>query len=243
MTNSLNRLHTAMIASTLCVLTGLALPSHAADLSISSGWSLRGLGSGTPVNVEAIFGKFDANIPNVTSNIITVWKWSNGGWEFWTPTMSNTDLATYAAGKGYQVLSTLRPGEGYWINAKAAVQLNDFASIPTKLGSFDTLRKVDNACRGYTFNPNEASLVIAISGNSLTLTEDDFFDKRCVYTAASIGSPLTGTFRCANNTFDEGTFTLTGDGQHESNDIRMVMDIATTNRTCNYKIKFIGFRK
>jgi len=105
------------------------------------------------------------------------------------------------------------------------------------------LRKVDSGCHGYTFNPNETDITIALSGAQLSITEDDFFDKRCVYSSTSITSPLTGTFRCANNNFDEGTFTLTDDRQSEANDIRLTMDVVTTNRACNYQIKFVGFRK
>lgn len=222
----------------------LALSTHAADMQIANGWSLVGYAGGTSVKVNAIFGTVSANsIPNVTSNITSVWKWVNDGWQFWTPAMTATELASYALSKGYRVLTDLQPGDGYWINAKSAITLNDFAASPTKLGSFKALRKVDANCHGYTFNPNDADITVALIGNQLTITEDDFFDKRCVYTAASIASPLTGTFRCANNNFDEGTFTLTDDKQHESTDIRLGMDVVTTNRTCGYKLKFIGFRK
>lgn len=236
--------HNTLIALALFAQVGLSMPAHATDLSIATGWSLLGYSGGTSVKIETVFGTNAANnLPNVTSNIVSVWKWANSGWQFWTPAMTTTDLAAYASSKGYQVLSDLQPGDGYWINAKVPVTLNDFASAPTKIGSFDVLRKVDINCHGYTFNPNSGDLTIAMSGNQLTLTEDDFFDKRCIYTAASITSPLTGTFRCANNAFDEGTFVLTGDRQHEANDIRLVMDVATANRACNYKIRFIGFRK
>jgi hypothetical protein len=213
-------------------------------MQIANGWSLVGYTGGTTVKVETIFGTVAANnIPNVTSNITSVWKWVNGGWQFWTPAMTSTELASYATSKGYQVLTDLQPGDGYWINAKSSITFNDFAAAPTKLGIFETLRKVDSNCHGYTFNPNDADLTVALTGNQLSITEDDFFDKRCVYTASSIASPLTGTFRCANNNFDEGTFTLTGDKQHDANDIRMVMDVVTTNRVCNYQLKFLGFRR
>jgi hypothetical protein len=220
------------------------MPTHAADMQIANGWSLVGYTGGTTVKVETIFGTVATNdIPNVTSNITSVWKWVNGGWQFWTPAMTSTDLASYATGKGYQVLTDLQPGDGYWINVKSSITFNDFATAPTKLGIFETLRKVDSNCHGYTFNPNDTDLTVALTGSQLSITEDDFFDKRCVYTASSIASPLTGNFRCANNNFDEGTFTLTEDRQHEANDIRLVMNVVTTNRVCNYQVKFLGFRK
>jgi hypothetical protein len=213
-------------------------------MQVPVGWSLVGFSGGASVKVEAIFGNVAVNnIPNVSSNITSVWKWSNGGWQFWTPAMTSVDVSNYAASKGYQVLSDLLPGDGYWVNAKASVSLNDFAASSTKLGTFDVLRKVDINCHGYTFNPRTATVGVVLTGTKLVVTEDDFFDNRCVYTATTISSPLTGTFRCANNAFDEGTFTLVGDRQHGANDIQLVMDVVTTNRACSYQVKFNGFRQ
>ena len=216
----------------------------AADMSIPLGWSLVGYSGGISSKVDLIFGSANNNnIPNVTSNIVTVWKWSGTGWYFWTPSLTPSELAIYAANKGYQVLTDLFPGDGYWINANAPVVLNDFGVNTGKVGTFDTLRKVDNLCHGYTFNPNKSTLAVALVGTQLTLTEDDFFDGRCIYTAPSISSPLTGTFRCANSAFDVGTFTLTGDRQNDVNELRLAMDVVTTSRACNYKIKFVGYRQ
>ncbi|MDP2105863.1 MAG: hypothetical protein Q8J76_07700 [Desulfobulbaceae bacterium] len=220
---------------TLCVLScGYA---HAADISIATGWSLLGYSGGTTVKIEEEFNDSASN------KIISVWKWSDGSWSFWSPSMSAAEITTYTTGKGFSSLSELNPGEGYWINADSQITLNDFASDPNKTGNFESLRTSDNYCHGYTFNPHTSDLTIAISGSQLTITEDDFFDKKCIYTAKGINSPLTGTFKCANNTFDEGTFTLAYDATHESDDIYLVLDVVTTNRSCNYRVKFLGFRK
>jgi hypothetical protein len=53
--------------------------------------------------------------------VTSVWKWdvSTFGWQFYTPQMDAATLQTYASGKGYGVLTTINPGEGYWVNAKA----------------------------------------------------------------------------------------------------------------------------
>ncbi len=111
------------------------------------------------------------------------------------------------------------------------------------LGSFDVLRKVDNNCHGYIFNPHAVEIDITSSENQITIKEDDFINGVCIYTASlTSGSPLTGTFRCANDTFDEGNFTLTEGLYGTSDDILLIMNIANSNRACNYKIKFAGFR-
>ena len=85
-------------------------------LNLSAGWNLAGNGSGGPLDVTAFLGKPD--------NIVSVWKWIAGGsrWAFYTPSMSAQALADYAASKGYDVLTTINGGEGYWVNAKTAFQ-------------------------------------------------------------------------------------------------------------------------
>lgn len=85
-----------------------------ADVSLVSGWNLLGNGSTSAINVASVFG--DA------SKYTTVWKWnaSAGTWSFYTPSLSATDLATYAQSKGYSVLTTIHSKEGFWVNAKSA---------------------------------------------------------------------------------------------------------------------------
>jgi hypothetical protein len=47
--------------------------------------------------------------------------------------MTPTELQTYATSKGYGVLSSINPGEGYWVNAKVA------GSLGAQAGSAYTL--------------------------------------------------------------------------------------------------------
>lgn len=85
-----------------------------ADVSLVSGWNLVGNGSTSEINVASVFGD--------TSKYITIWKWnaSASSWSFYTPSLSSTDLVTYAQAKGYGVLSTINSKEGFWVNAKVA---------------------------------------------------------------------------------------------------------------------------
>ena len=50
----------------------------------------------------------------------SVWVWNGSGWLFYSPTLDAASLQNYAASKGYSVLSTLAPGQGYWIDATTA---------------------------------------------------------------------------------------------------------------------------
>ena len=69
--------------------------------------------------------------------ITTVWKWdtSTGGWQFYAPSMTAAALQTYATSKGYGVLSAINPGEGYWVNAKAAATLVTQTGAAFSLGA------------------------------------------------------------------------------------------------------------
>ena len=71
-----------------------------------------GNSSSGPLDVATNFG--DSN------KVITVWKWiANGAkWAFYAPSLVGQQLTDYATTKGYDVLTTVSGGEGFWVNAK-----------------------------------------------------------------------------------------------------------------------------
>jgi len=94
----------------------------APTLNLNTGWNLVGNSNNAPLDVTAVFT--DA------SKVQTVWKWEAKGtnanitypaWAFYAPSLAASGtLATYAAGKGYDVLTTINAGEGFWVNALTA---------------------------------------------------------------------------------------------------------------------------
>jgi len=82
-------------------------------LNLPPGWNLLGNSLNQTLSVAVLYGD--------SSTVTSVWKWdtSTQGWQFYTPLMDTASLQTYAAGKGYGVLSAINPGEGYWVNVKA----------------------------------------------------------------------------------------------------------------------------
>ena len=89
-------------------------------LLLSTGWNLMGNSLTTSLDVKATFG--------TQSNVTTVWKWNaaSSSWAFYAPALdANGTLATYAAGKGYTVLTSINPGEGYWVNAAGLLLMDD----------------------------------------------------------------------------------------------------------------------
>ena len=93
-----------------------------ATISFVPGWTLAGNGSTGPITVAStsMFGD-----PN---KVVTVWKWvsSKGVWAFYTPGIADGGAA-FAASKGYDALTTINGGEGFWVNAKTAFT----ATLPT----------------------------------------------------------------------------------------------------------------
>jgi len=83
-------------------------------LNFVPGWNLVGNSSSGSLNVAAAFGD--------GTKVNTVWKWIAGvtKWAFYTPSLVGPALTDYATSKGYDVLTTLNGGEGFWVNATTA---------------------------------------------------------------------------------------------------------------------------
>ena len=115
--------------ATLCfVFSSLAVAETTTQtLSLNSGWNLVGNGLTEPIGVSGSFGN--------ASLVTTVWKWnvSTSKWAFYAPSQADGGAA-YAASKGYDFLSTIYGGEGFWVNASQPFSLT-FEAAPQKLSS------------------------------------------------------------------------------------------------------------
>ncbi len=82
-------------------------------LALATGWNLAGNSSSGTLIVAAKFG--DA------SKVNTVWKWvpAKSNWALYAPSLADGGAA-FAASKGYDFLTTIGAGEGFWVNAKTA---------------------------------------------------------------------------------------------------------------------------
>ena len=88
--------------------------SRPVEIQFVPGWNLVGNSNSVAIDATSAFGN--------ASQSISVWKWLSGlqKWAFYAPDLSATDLAAYAASKGFEVLKTVNGGEGFWVNAKTA---------------------------------------------------------------------------------------------------------------------------
>ena len=99
----------------LVVLATAATQARAqTNFSLSAGWNLLGNRSAASIEVATTFG--DAN------KIMSVWTWNRAAskWAFYTPSLTGQALTNYANTKGYDVLISIAPKEGFWVNASAA---------------------------------------------------------------------------------------------------------------------------
>jgi len=101
--------------------------SHALTcVQIQKGWNLIGNSTTQPITVAST----SLNQSQVTS----VWKWDStkSVWSFYSPKyLTATDLSNFATAQGYQVLTTVNPGDGFWVNSTQSFTLslgNDSAS-------------------------------------------------------------------------------------------------------------------
>ena len=86
------------------------------SVSVAAGWTLLGNGTTAPISVASTF--------NNASNVVSVWKWdsANTTWSFYSPSYNDGGVS-YAALQGYQALTLINPGDGYWVNSNVAFSL------------------------------------------------------------------------------------------------------------------------
>jgi len=117
----------------LALLAATAIQASAqSTVNIIAGWNLLGNSSSAAFDVATVFGG-----PN---NVNTVWKWNaaKAGWAFYTPTIADGGVA-YAASKGYEPLTSVGPGEGFWVNSKSAFAAQLPAGTAIQSASFQNL--------------------------------------------------------------------------------------------------------
>ena len=96
---------------------------------VGAGWNLLGNTLDTEFGMASLVGSSEQGLGGVTANVVSVWKWDalanqgQGNWAFYAPSMSASQLNLYAQSRGYSVLSSIAPGEGFWVNARQALTL------------------------------------------------------------------------------------------------------------------------
>jgi len=144
--------------------------STAAVTNVAFGWNLLGNGVNSQISVASSFGN--------NGNVISVWKWDSATstWAFYSPQLSDGG-ASYASSQGYQFLTSINPGEGYWLNSKGAFTLQSFSSTsfnasnffstsPTSLLSGWNLISIGDSIYPSVFNTSLSSVAPGVGGTA-----------------------------------------------------------------------------
>ena len=93
--------------------------------SLAQGWSLLGNPLNRPLYLAETFGSLESPVDNITTAIVSVWKWSNGSgqWGFYSPQLTAEGNMAYAASKGMYVINAINPGEGFWVSSRWGIDL------------------------------------------------------------------------------------------------------------------------
>jgi len=81
------------------------------DIELIQGWNL--LSSRIAITASETFSD--------ETKFKSVWKWESGAWAVYLP---GQDTQAYATAKGFSVLSTISPGEGFWVNSVGSETLS-----------------------------------------------------------------------------------------------------------------------
>lgn len=86
-------------------------------LPLGQGWNLLGLKNNQTLSVADLS-------PQEKETIVSLWKWEKGKWAVSLPNDPKGDEGqAYAQSKGFSWLDSITPGEGFWVNAKNAMNL------------------------------------------------------------------------------------------------------------------------
>lgn len=113
--------------------------STCSTLAIAVGWNLLGNCAESPLQMSSAF--------NDATKVESVWKWVTSDrtsgiqyptWAFYSPSLTDGGQA-YAASKGYDILTTISGGEGFWVNAKASFTAQLPAGATVTSASFQNM--------------------------------------------------------------------------------------------------------
>jgi alpha-tubulin suppressor-like RCC1 family protein/uncharacterized protein YegL len=131
-----NRAATAEYVQAQQVTQSIDVNSSAQTLSLLTGWNLVGNGIEAPITVATTFSD--------PTKVATIWKWVTSGtspaitypaWAFYTPGLVDGGQA-YAASKGYDFLTVVNAGDGYWVNVKTGYSVNIPTAVAVPSASF-----------------------------------------------------------------------------------------------------------
>lgn len=136
-------------------LSVAAASAQAVTLGVVPNWNLLGYSDSADVIAADAFGN--------ANNVSTVWKWNpaTSVWAFYSPTLPDGGKA-YAASKGYEFLTTIKTGDGFWVNAKAPFSV----TLPVTQQPLVTTGTAEGIWTGSTVSGAQVDLLILENGET-----------------------------------------------------------------------------
>ena len=156
--NAVRRRWTAARLLALLCASNITLAAPG-SIDIVPGWNLVGNGVEAPLALTGSFGD--------TTKVMSVWKWVAAGatpgivyptWALYSPILEDGGKS-YAASKGYDFLTSISAGEGFWVNAKAGFSAPLPAAAAVVSSSFKP--SIDAVAGGAHALPHGWSLIAA----------------------------------------------------------------------------------
>jgi hypothetical protein len=149
-------------------------------VTLAKGWNLMGNGTNTPFEVGTLF--------NNTSLVTTIWKWlaDKSTWAFYTPSLSSADLETYAKNKGFDVLTMINPGEGFWVNTKVATTF-----VHPQASSLTAFQSSNFATGGSKALPSSWSLIAIGDNKTVSAFNNDLASQESPPSPGKVAENLT----------------------------------------------------
>ena len=118
-------------AQALLALAFVGVALAQSVVSVLPGWNQLGNGYHAQINVPVTFADPTA--------IESVWKWvpTTGRWAYYSPQLTDGGEA-FAASQGFDALSTITDGEGYWVNAVKSFNFTPSSGTAVATSEFKT---------------------------------------------------------------------------------------------------------
>jgi len=142
-------------------ITGLGAVQAATVNATIAGWNLLGYSDATDVVVADAFGD--------KTKVTTVWKWTGAGWAFYSPDLPDGGQA-YAFSKGYDFLTMIKSGDGFWVNAKQTFS----ATLPAPAAPVNTAALAGITATMTAFQNLFATAIPTTTTNLAPLVDDTF---------------------------------------------------------------------
>jgi hypothetical protein len=167
------------------------ITSPAFTPALVSGFNLVGNALDMSLDVMTVFGNQSSPVAGISENIATVWKWDaiNRKWQFHSPLKTTADNAAFASAQGYDVLTSIAAGEGYWVNALAEMDLPPqtgaafnwsyptFLALPT---GFNLIAHAGNV------TPSQFNANVSVTPPSIGVVQTDNFSSLWAWDASNI---------------------------------------------------------